>query len=97
MPTIALGYYAAPAFMRLIRAGMIVVLEADYIRTARAKGLPSNKVIFKHALRNAVVPVVIGMRYAAGLPFRWDLFPVFVAAYFGGQYVGSRWRLRRSS
>jgi ABC-type dipeptide/oligopeptide/nickel transport system permease component len=58
MPTIALGYYAAPAFMRLIRAGMIEVLEADYIRTARAKGLPSGTVIFKHALRNAVVPVV---------------------------------------
>jgi peptide/nickel transport system permease protein len=58
MPTIALGYYAAPAFMRLIRAGMIEVLEADYIRTARAKGLPAGTVIFKHALRNAVVPVV---------------------------------------
>lgn len=58
MPTIALGYYAAPAFMRLIRAGMIEVLEADYIRTARAKGLPTRTVIFKHALRNAVVPVV---------------------------------------
>lgn len=58
MPTIALGYYAAPAFMRLIRAGMIEVLSADYIRTARAKGLPSGKIIFKHALRNAVVPVV---------------------------------------
>jgi ABC-type dipeptide/oligopeptide/nickel transport system permease component len=58
MPTIALGYYAAPAFMRLIRAGMIEVLEADYIRTARAKGLPASTVIFKHALRNAAVPVV---------------------------------------
>lgn len=58
MPTIALGYYVAPAFMRLIRAGMIEVLSADYIRTARAKGLPAHKVIFKHALRNAVVPVV---------------------------------------
>jgi len=58
MPTIALGYYVAPAFMRLIRAGMIEVLEADYIRTARAKGLPSSVVVFKHALRNAVVPVV---------------------------------------
>ena len=58
MPTIALGYYAAPAFMRLIRAGMVEVLEADYIRTARAKGLPVRTVIFKHALRNAVVPVV---------------------------------------
>lgn len=58
MPTVALGYYAAPAFMRLIRAGMIEVLAADYIRTARAKGLPTGKVVFKHALRNAVVPVV---------------------------------------
>lgn len=58
MPSIALGYYAAPAFMRLIRAGMIEVLSADYIRTARAKGLPTSSVIFKHALRNAIVPVV---------------------------------------
>jgi peptide/nickel transport system permease protein len=58
MPSIALGYYAAPAFMRLIRAGMIEVLGADYIRTARAKGLPARTVIFKHALRNAIVPVV---------------------------------------
>ena len=58
MPTIALGYYVAPAFMRLVRAGMIEVLDADYIRTARAKGLPAAQVIFKHALRNAVVPVV---------------------------------------
>jgi peptide/nickel transport system permease protein len=58
MPAITLGYYAAPAFMRLIRAGMIEVLSADYIRTARAKGLPTRSVIFKHALRNAIVPVV---------------------------------------
>ncbi|MDQ2139516.1 ABC transporter permease [Alcaligenaceae bacterium A4P071] len=58
MPAIALGYYIAPAFMRLIRAGMIEVLSADYIRTARAKGLPAHTVIFKHALRNAIVPVV---------------------------------------
>ncbi|NKE64486.1 ABC transporter permease [Ramlibacter sp. RBP-2] len=58
MPALALGYYAAPAFMRLIRAGMIEVLGADYIRTARAKGLPPATVVFKHALRNAIVPVV---------------------------------------
>ena len=58
MPTIALGYYATPALMRLVRAGMVEVLSADYIRTARAKGLPTYSVIFKHALRNALVPVV---------------------------------------
>ncbi len=58
MPTIALGYYIAPALMRLVRAGMVEVLAADYVRTARAKGLPAATVVFKHALRNAVVPVV---------------------------------------
>jgi peptide/nickel transport system permease protein len=58
LPAIALGYYVAPAFMRLIRAGMIEVLGADYVRTARAKGLPPHTVVFKHALRNAIIPVV---------------------------------------
>jgi ABC-type dipeptide/oligopeptide/nickel transport system permease component len=58
MPAIALGYYAAPAIMRLTRAGMMEVLASDYIRTARAKGLSPGSVVFKHALRNAVIPVV---------------------------------------
>jgi glutathione transport system permease protein len=58
MPTIALGYYVTPPFMRLVRAGMIEVLGADYIRTARAKGLPASTVILRHGLRNALVPVV---------------------------------------
>jgi peptide/nickel transport system permease protein len=58
MPAIALGYYATPAMMRLTRAGMLEVLGSDYIRTARAKGLSRGRVIFKHALRNAVIPVV---------------------------------------
>lgn len=58
MSSIALGYYVTPPMMRLVRAGMIEVLESDYIRTARAKGLSSGSVVFKHGLRNAVVPVV---------------------------------------
>jgi peptide/nickel transport system permease protein len=58
MPSIALGYYGMPAFMRLTRAGMMEVLASDYIRTARAKGLRRPTVLFKHALRNAVIPVV---------------------------------------
>ena len=44
--------------MRLTRAGMIEVLRADFIRTARAKGLRPGSVLFKHALSNAVIPVV---------------------------------------
>lgn len=58
MPSIALGYYATPAFMRLTRSGMLEVMASDYIRTARAKGLRTGAVLFKHALRNAVLPVV---------------------------------------
>jgi peptide/nickel transport system permease protein len=58
MPSIALGYYVTPAVMRLTRAGMMDVLATDYIRTARAKGLRPMTVLFKHALRNAIIPVV---------------------------------------
>lgn len=58
LPSIALGWYAVPAVMRLTRNGMLDVLASDYIRTARAKGLRWPAVLFKHALRNAVVPVV---------------------------------------
>ena len=58
MPALALSYYSIPIIMRLTRAGMIEVLASDYIRTARAKGLLPRSVLFKHALRNAVIPVV---------------------------------------
>lgn len=58
MPTIALGYFATPALMRLTRAGMIDALESDFVRTARAKGLSQTSVLFKHALRNVMIPVV---------------------------------------
>ncbi len=58
MPSIALGYYVTPGVMRLTRAGMLEVLGSDYIRTAKAKGLRPLTVLFKHALRNAIIPVV---------------------------------------
>lgn len=58
MPAVALGYYATPAIMRLTRAGMLEVLASDYIRTARAKGLRPWTILFKHGLRNAIIPVV---------------------------------------
>jgi len=58
LPSVALGYYVAPPFMRLARAGMIEVLASDYIRTARAKGLSGASIVLKHALVNALVPIV---------------------------------------
>ena len=58
MPTIVLGYYATPAIMRLTRSGMLNVLNSDYIRTARAKGLPPARILAEHAMRNAMLPVI---------------------------------------
>lgn len=58
LPTVVLGTNAIPPIMRLTRTGMLDVLSSDYIRTAWAKGLRPGKVFFKHALRNAIVPVV---------------------------------------
>ena len=58
MPSVVLGYFAMPGIMRLTRTGMIEVLSSDFVRTARAKGLRPGVVVFKHALRNAMIPVV---------------------------------------
>lgn len=44
---------------------------------------------------HAPVPIVVALRFELGLPFRWATLPVFVAAYFGGQFVGARLRARR--
>jgi peptide/nickel transport system permease protein len=58
LPALTLGAALAAATMRMTRATMIEVLRADYIRTARAKGLPERKVVWKHALRNTTIPLV---------------------------------------
>ena len=58
MPTFTLGLTVMPQFMRLTRTGMLDVLDSDFIRTARAKGLNPIRVLFKHALRNAILPVI---------------------------------------
>jgi ABC-type dipeptide/oligopeptide/nickel transport system permease component len=58
LPTLALGWFVMPVLMRLTRAGMIEALASDYTRTARAKGLPRRVILVKHALRNAILPVV---------------------------------------
>jgi peptide/nickel transport system permease protein len=58
MPAVVLSFSAIPSLMRLTRGGMIDALAADYIRTARAKGLSQGSIVLKHALRNAAMPVV---------------------------------------
>jgi len=58
LPAVALGYYAAPAIMRLTRSGMMDVLKSDHVRTARAYGLSPWRVVLRHGLRHAIIPVV---------------------------------------
>src|SRR5207248_3422850 len=53
-----LGNAIAAVLMRHTRSAMLQVLSSDYVRTARAKGLPETSVILKHALRNALIPVI---------------------------------------
>ncbi len=67
LPAFTLGAYLAPLNMRLTRSGMLEVMSQDYIRTARAKGLPEKYVLFKHAFRNAAIPVVtvLGLQFGA--------------------------------
>lgn len=65
LPSITLGLVFVAQYSRLARVNMIDVLSADYIRTARAKGLPERVVLVKHALRNTLIPIVtvIGLQF----------------------------------
>lgn len=58
LPAITLASWILPINMRMVRSGMLDVLNQDYIRTARAKGLMERKVLIKHAFKNAAIPVV---------------------------------------
>jgi peptide/nickel transport system permease protein len=65
MPSFCLGAALAPLTMRLVRSGVIEVMNMDFIKTARAKGVAESMVVIKHAFRNACIPVitVIGLQF----------------------------------
>jgi glutathione transport system permease protein len=67
LPAITLGLLPAAVIARMSRASMLDVINQDYIRTARAKGLSTAQVYLKHALRNALIPIVtiVGMNFGA--------------------------------
>ena len=74
LPTIALGLSSAAAVARYMRGSMLETIDEDYIRTARAKGLSEWRVIFGHAVRNALIPIV-------------SLVGLFMPLLFGGAVV----------
>lgn len=57
MPALSLGFFLVASHMRIVRSTMLEVLESDYIKMVRAKGLPTRLVIWKHAFKNASIPV----------------------------------------
>jgi peptide/nickel transport system permease protein len=78
LPTIALSITSFAGLQRITRGEMLDVLRQDYIQTARAKGLPENRVIYVHALRNAVNPLITLL----GFEFSSLLSGAFIAEYF---------------
>jgi ABC-type dipeptide/oligopeptide/nickel transport system permease component len=65
LPAVTLGLWAAGGIARLARAGMLEVMNQDYVRTARAKGVQERRVVLRHMLRNALIPLVtlVGIRF----------------------------------
>jgi oligopeptide transport system permease protein len=91
MPVAALAFYPTAYIMRLMRSSMLDVLGQDYMRTAKAKGLSEQKSIFKHALRNAILPVItyVGPMTAYTLTGSFVIEKIFTIPGLGGQFVSS--------
>ncbi len=89
LPSITLGAAYAAYIARLSRAGMLEVLNQDYIRTARAKGLPEWQVVVKHALRGGMIPVVafLGPAFAGVLAGSFVVETIFQIPGLGRFYV----------
>ncbi len=89
MPVIALAFYPTAYIMRLMRSSMLDVLGQDYMRTARAKGLAGGKILFKHALRNAILPVVtyVGPMLAYTITGSFVVEKIFVIPGLGGEFI----------
>src|SRR6476619_955291 len=66
LPAIAISVFTLAIVMRMVRATMLEVLNLDYVRTARAKGAPRRTVLVRHALRNALIPVVTVAGFEVG-------------------------------
>jgi peptide/nickel transport system permease protein len=67
LPAVTMGSALAAILTRMVRTAMLEELGQDYIRTARAKGLPESAVVYKHALRNALIPIItlVGLQFGA--------------------------------
>jgi len=91
MPVIAIAFYPTAYISRLMRSSMLDVLGQDYMRTARAKGLSPFKQLFKHALRNAILPIVtyLGPMIAYTLTGSFVVERIFTIPGLGNEFISS--------
>ncbi len=91
LPVVALGGYSISYIARLMRSSLLEVMGQDYIRTARAKGLSETKVILRHAMRNALIPVitVLGPTIAGLLTGSFVVEKIFAIPGLGVHFVNS--------
>ena len=91
MPVLALALYPTFYIARLMRSSMLDVMGQDYMRTARAKGVSTIKSIFKHALRNAILPVVtyLGPLLASLMTGSFIIEKIFNIPGLGSEFVGA--------
>lgn len=91
MPVMALSFYPMAYIMRLMRSSMLDVLGQDYMRTCKAKGVSQAVSIFKHALRNAILPVItyVGPMLAYTLTGSFVVEKIFTIPGLGGEFIGS--------
>ncbi len=91
MPVIALAFYPTSYIMRLMRSSMLDVLGQDYMRTAKAKGLSQRVSLFKHALRNAILPVVtyLGPMIAYTLVGSFIVEKIFTIPGLGREFISA--------
>ena len=89
LPVVSLALYPMAYITRLTKTSMLDALSQDYVRTARAKGVPQVKVIFKHALRNALIPVItyVGPMVASIITGSMVVENIFTIGGLGSQFV----------
>ena len=92
MPVMALSFYPTAYIMRLMRSSMLDVLGQDYMRTAKAKGVSGFVTLFKHALRNAVLPVItyVGPLLAYTVTGSFVVEKIFTIPGLGGEFITAR-------
>jgi peptide/nickel transport system permease protein len=89
LPALTLGFYQLTLVMRLVRAEMLEALRTDYVKFARARGIPESKIRFRHALRNTLIPVttIAGLQLGSVIAFAIVTESVFQWPGLGSQFV----------